>query len=101
MIYQYKLAISECIRLWETQKLKQEFCQVNRFFFWNKSCSSPLTLKWFNNKNILITGAYDYTAPEIIDAQSYDEKSDIWSIGTILLDICSTSLYDVKFIFYK
>ncbi len=58
-------------------------------------------LKWFDNINILIAGAYDYTAPEIIDAQSYDEKSDIWSIGTILLDICSTSLYDVKFIFYK
>ena len=42
-----------------------------------------------------ILGAYDYTAPEIIDAQSYDEKSDIWSIGAILLDICTTSCYNV------
>lgn len=47
-------------------------------------------------KTRILPGAYDYTAPEIIDAQSYDEKSDIWSIGTILLDICSTSLYDIK-----
>ncbi len=50
---------------------------------------------------IFLIGAYDYAAPEIIDSQdaeSYSEKSDIWSIGAILLDICSTHFYNVNFI---
>lgn len=42
-------------------------------------------------------GAFDYAAPEIIDLQLYDEKSDIWSIGSIMLDACTTGLYDVNF----
>jgi serine/threonine protein kinase len=42
-----------------------------------------------------MTDGFDYAAPEIIDAQSYDEKSDIWSIGAVLLDICTTSIYNV------
>ncbi len=46
-------------------------------------------------KTRILKGAFDYQAPEIIDAQSYDKKSDIWSIGTVLLDMCTTSLYDV------
>jgi len=39
--------------------------------------------------------AFDYTAPEIIDAQSFNQKSDLWSVGATLLDVCTTSLYDV------
>ena len=55
-------------------------------------------------KDILIktrvaTGAFDYQAPEIIDAQSFDAKSDIWAIGAILLDMCTTCLYDVCIFF--
>jgi hypothetical protein len=38
---------------------------------------------------------FDYAAPEIIDAQLYDEKSDIWSIGAVLFDVCTTSIYNV------
>lgn len=58
----------------------------------------PFVSENITNLSLKLSGAYDYTAPEIIDAQSYDEKSDIWSIGAILLDICTTSLYDVSFI---
>lgn len=57
---------------------------------------SVLTItKDTSTKTRIASGAYDYTAPEVFDAQTFDSKSDIWSIGTILLDICTTSLYDV------
>ena len=44
-------------------------------------------------------GAINYQAPEIMDAQDFDMKSDIWSIGAILLEICTTSLFDVSIFF--
>lgn len=47
-------------------------------------------------KTRIVNNAFDYTAPEIFDAHSFDAKSDIWTIGTILLDMCTTSLYDVS-----
>lgn len=47
-------------------------------------------------KTRIAQGAFDYTAPEIIDAQSFTFKSDMWSIGATLFNICTTSLFDVK-----
>ena len=47
-------------------------------------------------KTRIVNNAFDYTAPEIFDAHSFDAKSDIWTIGTNLLDMCTTSLYDVS-----
>lgn len=41
-------------------------------------------------------GALNYQAPEIMDEQDFDIKTDIWSIGAILLEICTTSLFDVS-----
>lgn len=38
---------------------------------------------------------FNYQAPEIIDAQDFDMKSDVWTIGTTLLDMCTTGIYDV------
>lgn len=55
-------------------------------------------MKDAKTKTRIASGAFDYIAPEIIDssASSFDAKSDIWTIGTCLLDICTTSLYDNK-----
>jgi len=39
---------------------------------------------------------FNYQAPEIIDAQDFDIKSDVWSIGTTLLDICTTGVFESK-----
>ena len=47
------------------------------------------------SKTRTLPGSFDYQAPEIFDAQSFNFQSDIWSIGAVLLDICTTSLYDV------
>ncbi len=47
-------------------------------------------------KTRILHGAFDYVAPEVIDAQSFDYKSDVWTIGTTLLDICTTSIYSVR-----
>lgn len=41
-------------------------------------------------------GAFDYVAPEVIDSQEYNEKTDIWSLGCVLLDMATTALYDVN-----
>jgi serine/threonine protein kinase len=46
-------------------------------------------------KTRILHGAFDYAAPEVIDTQRFDFKSDVWAIGTILLDICTTSIYSV------
>jgi serine/threonine protein kinase len=53
-------------------------------------------MKDARTKTRVLPGTFDYTAPEIINYESYDFKSDIWNIGTILLDICTTTLYDVR-----
>lgn len=42
-----------------------------------------------------LPGAFDYQAPEVFDTHSFNYAADIWAIGTVLLDICTTSLYDV------
>lgn len=42
--------------------------------------------------------AFDYTAPEVRDGKSFTYKSDIWSIGAIFIDVCSTSIMEVKII---
>ena len=52
------------------------------------------------SKTRILPNAFDYIAPEVIDAkskqnQSFNFESDIWTIGTVLLDICSTSVFDV------
>jgi serine/threonine kinase-like domain-containing protein STKLD1 len=41
-------------------------------------------------------GFFTYTAPEVIDSQLADFKSDVWSIGAILFDMCTTSLLDAN-----
>ena len=46
-------------------------------------------------KTRALPGSFDYQAPEVLDAHSFSYNSDIWSIGAVLLDICTTSLYDV------
>ncbi len=56
-------------------------------------------MKDARTKTRVLPGTFDYTAPEIINGESYDYKSDIWNIGAILLDICTTTLYDVIFHF--
>ncbi len=48
-------------------------------------------------KTRTLPGSFDYQAPEVLDAHSFSFNSDIWSIGAVLLDICTTSLYDVSF----
>lgn len=48
-------------------------------------------------KTRTLPGAFNYQAPEVFDTQTFNPAADIWSIGTILLDICTTSLYDVCF----
>ena len=53
-------------------------------------------MKEAKSRTRITKDAFDYTAPEIIDAQSFNQKSDLWGIGTTLLDMCTTSLYDVK-----
>ncbi len=55
-------------------------------------------MKDAKTKTRIPPGAFDYIAPEIIDssATAFDFKSDIWTLGTCLLDICTTSLYDHK-----
>lgn len=55
----------------------------------------PTIMKDARVKTRILQGAFDYAAPELIDAQPFDYKTDIWTIGTTLLDICTTSLYDV------
>ena len=48
-------------------------------------------------KTRILSGAFDYVAPEIFDsANAFDTMSDVWTIGTTLLDMCTTSLYDHK-----
>lgn len=65
----------------------------------------PTIMRDARTKTRLVANAFDYAGPEIIDGQPYDFKSDIWSIGATLLDICTTGLYDVnlnlKFYFLK
>ncbi len=39
---------------------------------------------------------FNYQAPEIIDAQEFEINSDVWSIGTTLLDMCTTGIFDLK-----
>ena len=46
-------------------------------------------------KTRVVPGAFNYQAPEVIGTQTFDFGADIYSIGAILLDICTTSLYDV------
>ena len=47
-------------------------------------------------KTRILNGAFDYVAPEIIDTNLFDFKSDVWTIGTILLDVCTTGIYNPK-----
>ncbi len=48
-------------------------------------------------KTRVLHGSFDYHAPEVFVTKEFNHESDIWSIGTILLDITTTSLYDVNF----
>ncbi|XP_017768234.1 PREDICTED: serine/threonine-protein kinase Nek8-like [Nicrophorus vespilloides] len=40
-------------------------------------------------KTNTIIGTTNYLAPEICDGQPYDTKSDIWSLGCILYELCA------------
>jgi serine/threonine kinase-like domain-containing protein STKLD1 len=52
-------------------------------------------MKDARTKTRIPPGAFDYIAPEVIDSQEYNEKSDVWALGCILLDMATTALYDV------
>jgi len=47
-------------------------------------------------------GTNRYAAPELLDNKPYDEKADLWSLGCIIQDLCSSefpsiiSLYNVE-----
>ena len=36
-----------------------------------------------------------YMAPEVM-TQAYDERSDVWSLGCMLLELTTTAIYDQK-----
>ena len=40
-------------------------------------------------------GSYDYIAPEIFYKGIYNEKSDIWSLGCIIYELCTLSFYNI------
>jgi len=48
-------------------------------------------------KTRVLHGSFDYHAPELFVTKEFNYESDIWSIGTCLLDITTTGLYDVDF----
>ncbi|TNJ26662.1 Kinase, NEK [Giardia muris] len=45
----------------------------------------------FNSSDMLNTqlGTPNYTAPEILSKQPYNEKADIWSLGCVMFHLCS------------
>ena len=57
----------------------------------------------FSNKNAhTLIGTCNYVAPEICDGKPYDSKSDIWSLGCILYEMCAMEkMFDgtVRFLF--
>ncbi len=55
----------------------------------------PTVLKDLKTKTRFETNAFDHMAPEVIDGQAHDYKSDIWSFGAIMLDACTTESYNV------
>lgn len=59
----------------------------------------PTIMRDARTKTRLVQNAFDYAGPEIIDGQPFEFKSDIWSLGTTLLDICTTGLYNVNYSF--
>ena len=40
-------------------------------------------------QNQTVVGTCSYISPELCEARSYDEKSDIWSLGCVLYEICA------------
>jgi NIMA (never in mitosis gene a)-related kinase len=38
------------------------------------------------------SGLAHYVAPEILDDESYDTKSDLWALGCILYELCTLKL---------
>lgn len=53
-------------------------------------------MKDARTKTRIVNGAFNYVAPEVKSAQTFDVKSDLWSIGAVLLEIVTTALYDVS-----
>ena len=52
--------------------------------------------KQLNDKNEFaktITGTLIYMAPEILKGEGYKEKVDIWSLGCIIYELCTTNFY--------
>jgi serine/threonine protein kinase len=49
-----------------------------------------LQLLNFSNKNAnTLIGTCNYVAPELCDGKPYNIKSDIWSLGCILFELCA------------
>jgi serine/threonine protein kinase len=36
-----------------------------------------------------IIGTPEYIAPEVLDGQSYDQRSDVWSLGVLFYELCA------------
>ena len=45
--------------------------------------------KVMTSHNQTVVGTCSYISPELCEARSYDDKSDIWSLGCVLYEICA------------
>ena len=54
-----------------------------------KSFSLKNSSEFCNDFDININGDLSYTSPEILLKQNYNTKSDVWSLGVVLYEMCT------------
>ena len=64
-------------------------------------CCAPTVMKDSLTKTRFKENSTCFMAPEIIDGQTFDYKSDIWSLGAIILDVSTTLHYFVRVLFFE